>query len=1183
MKNAKRNTASMDGNTAAAHVAYAFTEIAGIYPITPSSPMAECVDEWATYGRKNIFGETVKVVEMQSEAGAAGTVHGALQSGALATTFTASQGLLLMIPNMYKISGELLPGVFHVSARSLSTHALSIFGDHSDIYAARQTGFAMLASSSVQEVMDLAGIAHLAAIEGRVPFLHFFDGFRTSHEIQKINVIDYEIFADLVNRDKLKEFRKRALSPDEPVTRGTAHNPDIYFQFREAQNVFYQAVPEIVQNYMNQLGEITGRRYSIFDYYGATDANEIIVAMGSVIETARIAVDQLNRKGKKVGLVAVRLFRPFSPSAFLAVIPESVQRIAVLDRTKEPGSVAEPLCLDVRGAFFQSGRNPLIVGGRFGLSSKDTPPEQIIAVFENLFSDNPIDGFTIGIIDDVSHKSLKVSSINLESGDVYEAKFFGIGSDGTVGANKNSVKIIGDVTEKYVQAYFAYDSKKSGGVTVSHLRFGNRPIRETYLVNNPDFVACHVPAYLKKYDVLKGLKAGGKFLLNSIWNAQEIEKQLPAKIKRYLAENSIRFFIINATQISEELGMPGRINTIMQAAFFKVSDVIPYETAINEMKDAIKKTYGKKGDDIVELNCLAVDRGGSDVVEISVPAEWKNAVDENESEGKSESGFISSVMEPINRLEGDSLPVSVFFERSDGTFPQGTSAYEKRGVAINVPEWVPGNCIQCNQCSLVCPHAAIRPFLLNKKEKEEAPSGMKTIPAVGKGLEELEFLVQVSPLDCMGCGNCAEVCPSKDKSLIMKPLESQLGKKVMWEYASSKISDKSSLVANTTVKGSQFAKPLFEFSGACAGCGETPYIKLLTQLFGERMMIANATGCSSIYCGSAPSTPFCTNSDGRGPTWASSLFEDNAEYGYGMQLASEHLRKRAQNFFTALLGYNDVPTAVKSAIEAIPFDDDALIPFWKKQELHRALNSWKDPRAEEGVILLRYVDKRSIWIIGGDGWAYDIGYGGLDHVLATGDDVNVLVLDTEVYSNTGGQSSKSTPLAAIAKFAASGKRTRKKDLGLMAISYGYVYVAQIAMGANQAQTLRAIREAESYPGPSLIIAYSSCINHGIRAGMGLAQEEMRRAVECGYWQLYRYDPRRKNEGKNPFILDSKEPDWSLFRKFLLSETRFSSLQHEFPEKAEELFSAAESDAKHRYERYRHLAGDGLVTESKGGE
>ena len=1171
---------SMDGNTAAAHVAYAFTEIAGIYPITPSSTMAELVDEWAAYGRKNLFGETVKVVELQSEAGAAGTVHGALQSGALATTFTASQGLLLMIPNMYKMAGELLPAVFHVSARSLSTHALSIFGDHSDVYAVRQTGFAMLASGSVQEVMDLSGIAHLAAITGRIPFLHFFDGFRTSHEMQKIEAIEYDDLNKLLDREKLSEFRKNALGPDSPVTRGTAQNPDIYFQAREAQNLYYCAVPQIVESYMKHISVLTGRSYNLFDYYGSPDADRVIVAMGSVVETAKIAVDHLNAKGEKTGLVAVRLYRPFSADSLVAAIPKTASRIAVLDRTKEPGSVGEPLYLDVRGAYYARENRPIVVGGRYGLSSKDTTPDQIIAVFKHLSSENPSDGFTVGINDDVTHLSLSLPDEAIASQGAYEAKFFGIGSDGTVGANKNSMKIIGDTTEKFAQAYFAYDSKKSGGVTVSHLRFGERPIRDTYLVNSPDLVACHVPAYLEKYDVLKGLKPGGAFLLNSLWDASEIGKHLPTGVKQYLAKKEIRLFTINATRISEELGMPGRTNTIMQAAFFKVSGVIPYETAIDEMKTAIKKTYGKKGDDVVSVNCMAVDRGGDDVIEIPVPLEWKSAVDEMRPPETSAPFFMSSVMKTMNRLEGDSLPVSVFFERPDGTFPQGTTAYEKRGVAINVPEWIMDNCIQCNQCSFVCPHASIRPFLLDSKEKNSAPTDMHTTPAKGKGLDGLEFRIQVSPLDCMGCGNCADVCPSKTKALVMRPLESQMPQEPLWDYASLRISGKDNLVPNTTVKGSQFARPLFEFSGACAGCGETPYIKLVTQLYGERMMIANATGCSSIYSGSAPSTPYCKSADGRGPVWASSLFEDNAEYGYGMYLGADHLRERAQATIKAFSTVEGIPSDIIEEARNIDNNHGDARAFRSSlSRLVRSLESWGDPRALETVPILRYLEKRSVWIIGGDGWAYDIGYGGLDHVLASGDDVNVLVLDTEVYSNTGGQSSKSTPTAAVAKFAASGKKTRKKDLGLMAMSYGYVYVAQIAMGASQAQTLRVLREAESYPGPSLIIAYSSCINHGIKAGMGSSQEEMRLAVECGYWQLYRYDPRREQEGINPFVLDSKEPDWTGFRPFLLSETRYSSLQHEFPGLAEELFTAAESDARRRYERYRNFAAEGKSTQT----
>jgi pyruvate-ferredoxin/flavodoxin oxidoreductase len=1162
---------SMDGNTAAAHVAYAFTEIAGIYPITPSSTMAELVDEWAAYGRKNIFGETVKVVEMQSEAGAAGTVHGALQAGALATTFTASQGLLLMIPNMYKMAGELLPAVFHVSARSLSTHALSIFGDHSDVYAVRQTGFAMLASGSVQEVMDLAGIAHLSAVKGRVPFLHFFDGFRTSHEIQKIEVIDYDDLAELLDRDKVAEFRNNALGPDNPVTRGTAQNPDIYFQAREAQNLYYHAVPFIVDEQMKRIGVITGRRYRLFDYYGSPDADRIIIAMGSVTETVKIAVDHLVSKGEKVGLVAVRLYRPFAPGFFFEAVPKSASRIAVLDRTKEPGSVGEPLYLDVKGVFYGRDSQPLIVGGRYGLSSKDTTPAQIVAVFNNLAEARPRDGFTVGINDDVTYTSLTVPELDVHTPGTFEAKFYGIGSDGTVGANKNSVKIIDDVTDKFAQAYFAYDSKKSGGVTVSHLRFGDKPIRDTYLVNSPDFIACHVPAYIEKFDVLKGLKKGGMFLLNSPWSLDEIEKHLPARVKKSIADNDIRFFTINATNISEEIGMPGRINTIMQAAFFRVSGLIPYETAIEEMKKAILKTYGKKGDDIVALNFAAVDRGGADVIEVTVPEEWKRLNEENNLKSFNVPSFISTVMEPILRQEGDLLPVSVFFERPDGTFPQGTTAFEKRGVAINVPEWIRENCIQCNKCAYVCPHAAIRPFLLDDKEKRGVPSGMETISAKSKALEGLDFLIQVSPLDCMGCGNCAEVCPAKSKALIMRHIETQLSQSALWEYATSVISYKDDLLPKWAVKGSQFAKPLFEFSGACAGCGETPYIKLLTQLFGDRMMIANATGCTSIYCGSAPSTPFCKNPEGRGPSWASSLFEDNAEYGYGMYLGAAHLRERAFRSIEDLSNKEEIPSDVLVSIRNAEKNGDVQAPRSSSARLSRALESWDDPAAKEALQLLRYREKRSVWIIGGDGWAYDIGFGGLDHVLASGDDVNVLVLDTEVYSNTGGQSSKSTPTAAVAKFAASGKRTRKKDLGLMAMSYGYVYVAQIAMGANQAQCLNALAEAEAYPGPSLVIAYSSCINHGIRAGMSSAQEEMKLAVECGYWQLYRHDPRRENEGKNPFVLDSKEPVWSKFRGFLLGETRYTSLNHEFPGVAEELFAAAEKDAQRRYERYRKLA------------
>jgi len=1162
----------MDGNMAAAHAAYAFTEIAAIYPITPSSPMAEHVDEWAAYGRKNIFGETVKVVEMQSEAGAAGAMHGSLQTGAMTTTFTASQGLLLMIPNMYKISGELLPGVFHVTARSLSVQALSIFGDQADVYACRQTGFAMLASGGVQEVMDLGSIAHLAALKSRVPFMHFFDGFRTSHEIQKIELINYADLEKLVDQEALADFRKRALNPDNPVTRGTAQNPDIYFQEREAANPYYNAVPDIVAQYMSEISKITGREYHPFNYYGSPDADRVIVAMGSVTETITETVDYLLNKGEKVGLISVHLYRPFSADYFMKAFPETAKRIAVLDRTKEPGANGEPLYLDVRDIFYNKKNAPLIVGGRYGLSSKDTTPAQIIAVFENLKLPEPKNNFTIGIVDDVTFTSLPTpEAVSVVPAGTFEAKFYGLGSDGTVGANKNSIKIIGDNTDMFAQAYFAYDSKKSGGITISHLRFGKKPIKSTYLITTPDFVACHVPAYLYQYDMLHGLKKGGTFLLNSIWDVEETKNRLPETVKRYLAEKEIKFYIINATKIAEEIGLGTRTNTIMQAAFFRLSGVIPYEEAVKNMKDAIKKTYGKKGDQIVNMNNAAIDRGGEGVLEIPVPAEWKSIPAKDERVRQDVPDFIRNVADPMNRQEGDLLPVSVFSDFADGTFPPGTAAYEKRGIAVHVPEWIPENCIQCNQCAYVCPHAVIRPFLLDQKEAAGVPKGTMLLDAKGKGLEGHQFKIQISPLDCTGCGNCAEVCPAKEKALVMKSLDSQMVENERWNYFAKNVSYKDTLMAKNTIKGSQFCQPLFEYSGACAGCGETPYIKLITQLYGDRMMVANATGCSSIYGASAPSTPYCTNSEGRGPSWASSLFEDCAEYGYGMALAAEKMRDRIERLAVQCIEENvsvELKTALKEWVEN-KNDGEGSKEVSKK--LLPLLEKEKNQTAVEILRLKQYFVKRSVWAIGGDGWAYDIGYGGLDHVLASGDDVNVLVLDTEVYSNTGGQSSKATPTAAIAKFAASGKQVRKKDLGVMAMSYGYVYVAQVAMGSNQAHFLKVLQEAEAYPGPSLIIAYSPCINHGLRAGMGKSQMESKLAVECGYWHLWRYNPLLEKEGKNPFILDSKEPQWDKFQSFLMGEVRYTSLKKEFPDAAEELFKTAQGNALLRYNTYKRFA------------
>ncbi|MFY9440719.1 MAG: pyruvate:ferredoxin (flavodoxin) oxidoreductase [Tepidanaerobacteraceae bacterium] len=1166
---------SMDGNTAAAHVAYAFTDVAAIYPITPSSPMAELVDEWSAHGRKNIFGQQVKVVEMQSEAGAAGTVHGSLAAGALTTTFTASQGLLLMVPNMYKIAGELLPGVFHVSARAVAGHALSIFGDHSDVMACRQTGFALLASSSVQEVMDLAGVAHLSAIKGRVPFLHFFDGFRTSHEIQKIEVLEYEDLAKLVDYDAIREFRKRALNPERPVTRGTAQNPDIFFQAKEAANPFYLAIPEVVEEYMNKINELTGRNYKLFNYYGHPEAERVIVAMGSVCETIEETVDYLMAKGEKVGVLKVRLFRPFSTKHFLAEMPKTVKKIAVLDRTKEPGSLGEPLYQDVCTVYIEADKRPTIVGGRYGLGSKDTTPTHIKAVFDNLKADSPKNHFTISIVDDVTNTSLPVEEqIDTTPEGTTCCKFWGFGSDGTVGANKSAIKIIGDNTDMYAQAYFSYDSKKSGGVTISHLRFGNKPIRSTYLIDKADFIACHNPAYIGKYDVLAGLKDGGTFLLNCQWTPEELEEKLPASVKNYLAKHNISFYIINAVDIAQEIGLGGRINMIMQAAFFKLANIIPVEDAVKHLKDAIVKSYGHKGEKIVEMNYQAVDKGIEALVKVDVPEAWADAKDEAAAEVDAPD-FIKNVADVMNRQEGDKLPVSAFAGREDGTFPMGTARYEKRGIAVNVPEWQPETCIQCNQCAYVCPHAVIRPFLLNEEEVKNAPEAFVSKKATGRGFDGLNFRIQVSPLDCTGCGVCANTCPTKQKSLVMKPLETQLNQVECWDYA-MKLSPKENPMNINTVKGSQFQQPLLEFSGACAGCAETPYARLVTQLFGDRMMIANATGCSSIWGGSAPSTPYCTNKDGYGPTWANSLFEDNAEFGYGMYLAVKQIREKLASLMKEALELN-IPEELKDAFKLwLDNMNDAAKTKEAALKIVPILESYKvedggtQKLLDEILDMKEHIVKKSQWIFGGDGWAYDIGFGGLDHVLASGEDVNILVFDTEVYSNTGGQSSKATPTAAVAQFAAAGKHTKKKDLGLIAMSYGYVYVAQVAMGANQNQLIKALIEAESYPGPSLIIAYAPCIAHGIKGGMGRSQERQKEAVEAGYWHLYRYNPQLKEEGKNPFILDSKEPTAD-FKEFLMGEVRYSSLVNAFPDRAEELFEKAAKDAKERYETYKRLA------------
>ena len=1160
-----------DGNTAASHIAYMFSEVAAIYPITPSSPMAENVDEWAAHGRKNIFGQEVEVVEMQSEGGASGAVHGALQAGALTSTFTASQGLLLMIPNMYKIAGELLPAVFHVSARTVAAHALSIFGDHSDIYATRQTGFALLASGGIQEIMDLAAVAHLSAIKTRVPFLHFFDGFRSSHEIQKVEALYEDDLKPLVDMEAVQAFRDRALNPEHPVTRGTAQNPDIFFQAKEAVNPFYEHVDDVVEEYMQEISKLTGREYHPFNYFGAPDAEHVIVAMGSVTDTIREVIDYLTEKGEKVGLLAVHLYRPFSAKYFLKAMPETVKRIAVLDRTKEPGAGGEPLYKDVKDLYYNMEKRPLIVGGRYGLSSKDTTPAQIIAVYENLKKDQPKDQFTVGIIDDVTFTSLPVGEeINVTPPGTFEAKFYGLGSDGTVGANKNSIKIIGGATDKYCQAYFSYDSKKSGGITISHLRFGDHPILSTYLVNTPDFVACHVPSYLDKYDMLKGMKKGGTFLLNSIWDEEETKKHLPDHMKKFMAENDIKFYIINATKIAKEIGLGNRTNTIMQSAFFKVSNVIPYDLAVEEMKKAIVKSYGAKGEKIVNMNFAAVEKGG-EVIEIEVPEEWKNIeVKPQEDKHKDVPEFIKKVADPINHLKGDDLPVSVFKGREDGTFPNGTTKYEKRGIAVDVPEWIAENCIQCNICSYVCPHAAIRPFLLTEEEVKNAPEGTDVIKGIGP-TKGYYFRIQVSVLDCTGCGDCVEACPSKEKSLVMKPLETQLDEVDRWEYMDEKVGYKENVVDKTkSAKNSQFAQPLFEFHGACPGCGETPYIKLVTQLFGDRMMIANATGCSSIYGGSAPSTPYTCNPEGKGPAWANSLFEDNAEYGMGMAVGVRKIRERIARIMRANM--DKVAAETQQAFgEWLDAFDDGPASVEASKKVVAALEKESNPIAKDLLELKDYFVKKSVWIVGGDGWAYDIGFGGLDHVLASGEDVNVLVLDTEVYSNTGGQASKASPTAAVAKFAASGKKIRRKDLGAMAMTYGYVYVAQVSMGASNSQLMKAVREAEAYKGPSIIIAYSPCIAHGLHKGMAHTQDEMKLVVDSGFWQLYRYNPELEKEGKNPFILDSKEPDWNKFDEFLNGEVRFTALKKTFPEEAERLFVQAKQDAQWRYAYYKRLA------------
>ena len=1161
-----------DGNEAAAHIAYMFSEVAAIYPITPSSPMAEHVDEWASKGRKNLFGDTVTVQEMQSEAGAAGAVHGSLQAGALTTTFTASQGLLLMIPNMYKIAGELLPTVFHVSARTLATHSLCIFGDHSDVMACRQTGFAMLSENSVQEVMDLAAVAHLATIESRVPFINFFDGFRTSHEYQKIEAVDQEDVRPLLNQKALAEFRERALSPERPVARGMAENPETFFAHREACNKYYDAVPGIVEKYMNELSQITGREYKLFSYYGAEDADRVIIAMGSVVEAAKEAIDHLISKGEKVGIVSVHLYRPFSVKHLLAAVPKTCKRIAVLDRTKEPGAQGEPLLIDVKDAFYGQENAPLIVGGRYGLGSGDTTPTMVISVYDNLKLNAPKDHFTLGIVDDVTFTSLPLEEEMALGGEgIFEAKFYGLGADGTVGANKNSVKIIGDNTNKYCQAYFSYDSKKSGGFTCSHLRFGDHPIRSTYQIKTPNFVACHVQAYLQMYDVTRGLQKNGTFLLNTIWEGAELEKNLPNKVKRYFAKNNIKVYYINATKIAQEIGLGNRTNTVLQSAFFRITEVIPVELAVQKMKEFIVKSYGRKGEDVVNKNYAAVDRGG-EYTELIVKPEWAELPDDVK-ETRDESAYISELVRPINAQNGDLLKVSDFMCSVDGTWEQGTAAYEKRGVSAFVPVWNAENCIQCNKCAFVCPHAAIRPFVLD--EQEAAAFTPETLEMKAPlSMKGMRFRMQVDVLDCLGCGNCADVCPGNkgNKALTMVDLDSQRPEAANWEYLVKNVKSKQHLVDPTSnVRVSQFATPLFEFSGACSGCGETPYVKLITQLFGDREIVANATGCSSIYSGSVPSTPYCKNEKGQGPAWSNSLFEDFCEYGLGMNIANTKMRNRIQALLEGAIAADETPAQFKEAAqEWIAGREDAKLSREAGDKLKPMIAEAAKqgcPTCQELQGLAQYLTKRSQWIIGGDGASYDIGYGGLDHALSTGQDINILVLDTEVYSNTGGQASKATPIGAIAQFAASGKRITKKDLGLMQTTYGYVYVAQVAMGADNAQCLKAFREAEAYHGPSLVIAYAPCINHGLKAGMGRSQNEELRAVECGYWHLWRYNPELEAQGKNPFQLDSKEPQWDKFQDFLLGEVRYLSLKKAYPEEAQELYDAAKRAAQKRYGTY----------------
>ncbi len=1172
-----RKLKTMDGNTAAAHVAYAFTEVAAIYPITPSSVMAELADKWSAVGTKNIFGQEVRVAEMQSEAGAAGAVHGSLLGGALTTTFTASQGLLLMIPNMYKIAAENLPGVIHVSARALATHALSIFGDHSDVMACRSTGYAMLASANPQEVMDLGAVAHLAAIEGKLPFIHFFDGFRTSHEIQKIEIWDYEDLKSMCNMDAVKAFKDAALNPNHPVLKGSAQNPDIFFQVREACNQHYDDIVDVVVSYMDKVNAKIGTDYKPFNYYGAPDATSVIISMGSSCDAISEVVDYLNAQGQKVGMVSVHLYRPFSAKHLISVLPDTVKEIAVLDRTKEPGSLGEPLYLDVVAAISASKFAGIkVIGGRYGLGSKDTGSSAYLAAFRNLMKADSQHPFTLGITDDVTHLSLpEDEKVDTQAKANKSLKFWGLGSDGTVGANKNAIKIIGDNTDLKVQAYFQYDSKKSGGVTISHLRFGPEPIRSTYYVTMSDFVACHNASYLEKYPMVQDCKPGGTFLINCGYDVETLGHHLPAEAKRYIAENDIQVYTVDAVHLGRELGLGNKYNMILMSAFFKLSNIIPIEDAVQYMYNAIVSSYGKKGEDVVNKNKAAVDAGLTGIVKLEIPASWKDAVDESSTSSGVDcdrpilKNFVEDVLVPANAMKGDSIPVSQLAPMATGTLPQGSAAFEKRGIAVDVPVWIPENCIQCNQCSYVCPHAVIRPFVMNADELANAPAGTPSVKANGKGMDGLTFSILPSVLDCTGCGSCANVCPAKNKALVMKPLEENEDKQVQFDYAVKHVADKDLPFAKNTVKGSQFSQPLFEFSGACAGCGETPYAKLITQLFGDRMIIANATGCSSIWGGSAPSTPYTVNKQGKGPAWANSLFEDNAEFGYGIMLATEQRRAKVTALVQQAAELPDAPASLKDAANAWLAAKDqgegSKAPSAAlKAEVDACIAAW-DPQCEGAKLLKEIASmedmlvKPSIWIFGGDGWAYDIGYGGLDHVIASNKNVNIFVFDTEVYSNTGGQSSKSTPTGAVAQFAAAGKEVKKKDLAAIAMTYGYVYVAQIAMGANQAQTLKAIAEAEAYDGPSLIIAYAPCINHGAKAGMGKSQETMKRAVEAGYWNLFRYNP----TAEKPFTLDSKAPTGS-YQDYIMSEVRYSSLKLQFPERAQKLFAAAEENAREKF-------------------